>query len=82
MGHVLEAEAETFDSQLEAMLRAHRGEFVLIFGSKVVDFFKTFEQALERGYKLFGGNAFFVKEVEHEEPAVFSSNLIRPPTGR
>ncbi len=60
---VLYREIETLRKNLPEIL-AHPGEWVLIQGETVADFFKSYAAALEAGYKRFGLETFMVKGVD------------------
>jgi hypothetical protein len=49
----------------------------IFLGRKLIDTFKSKEDAIRQGYKLFGNTPFLVKHiVEVEIPEYFTSNLI------
>ncbi|OIO21354.1 hypothetical protein COV61_00510 [Candidatus Micrarchaeota archaeon CG11_big_fil_rev_8_21_14_0_20_47_5] len=74
---MLETEIETYEANKEDLLREHEGEFVLIHNEKVIDTFKSQEDAIRLGIKRFGNVPFLVKKIElHEQPQNFTSNLI------
>jgi hypothetical protein len=66
----IKREAETFrDNRADIM--KHDGEYVLIRGDAVVDFFPSYGEAITDGYKRFGLANFLV------QPVQLQSNPIR-----
>lgn len=54
------------------------GEFILIKGESVVDFFSSYDDALKAGYQKFGLEPFFVKQINTIEQGAFISRNILP----
>jgi hypothetical protein len=46
------------------------GKFVLIQGSSVVDYFKSYREALIAGYQQFGLQDFMVRFVKKQDPPI------------
>ncbi|HZY02365.1 MAG TPA: hypothetical protein VFF02_02610 [Anaeromyxobacteraceae bacterium] len=70
----LERELEVFEKNRGALLGTAKGKFALVKGDQVVDVFESLQDALKRGYELFGNNPFLVKQVlEVDVPANFTS---------
>ncbi len=64
----LQKEYQYFQSHLNDFIKDHHlNEFVLIRGEEVIDFFRSYEQALREGLKRFGNVPFFIKAVKKEE---------------
>ncbi len=77
MGTALEKEMETFESKKKELLARAEGMFALIKGEIVVGVFESQGDALREGYKLFGKEAFLVKQILAVEPSLpFASPLI------
>jgi hypothetical protein len=70
----LKRELAVYEKQLEDFNRKHPGKYVLIHGTAVVGFFSTYEHALNRGYKEFGLQPFFIK---HIQPSGQSPVIVR-----
>jgi hypothetical protein len=66
----LEQEIETYNTKLPELLK-QEGRFVLIRGEEVVDFFDTYDDALNAGYKAFKLSPFLVKRVAPMEQTYF-----------
>lgn len=67
----LEKELETYEKELTNLL-AQQGKFVLIQDDKIIDTFGTYEDALKRGYSLFGINIpFLIKEIQATQDVQF-----------
>jgi hypothetical protein len=76
----LEKEIATFERELPTMLKAHAGEYVLIKGSRIVDYFAGEDMALRAGYAAFGDEPFLAMQVApHEQHGAFSSRFAGPP---
>lgn len=73
----LEQELATYRDRLAEML-THSGEFVLIHGSDVVDFFVAYEDAMKQGYRLFRLEPFLVKQVEAIETVHYITRFSHP----
>jgi hypothetical protein len=58
----LAIELAAFEKLLPTLLK-DEGKFVLIIGSKMVDVYVAYEDALKAGYKEAGLNAFLVKRI-------------------
>jgi hypothetical protein len=58
----IEREVLTFRENYSE-IKKHEGQFVLIQGNSVVEYFSTYGEALNDGYKRFGDDNFMVQEV-------------------
>ena len=67
----LEQEYQLFLSHLDEFLPRHLNEFVLIKGKKIINFFKSYDDALKEGLSRFGNVPFFIKVVKKEEEVHF-----------
>ena len=67
----LKEEYETYKTHKEDLLSKHDGKFVLIKGSKIIDFFSSYDDALKEGFKKFGNVPFLVKQIQKEEEVNF-----------
>lgn len=77
MSKVLEEEKTYYNSVKSELLGKAKNEFALIKGKQVIDTFKSKEDAVKRGYELFGNTPFLVKRIEElEMPQNFTSYLI------
>jgi len=74
----LEKELAVFQQKLPEFLAEHSGQYVLIHGDEVVDFFMSYEDAIKAGYSRFGLESFLVKHVEVVEQVHFISRLLEP----
>jgi len=74
----LEQELQAFKAGLPTWKAEHEGQFALIKGSELVDFFTSYDDALKVGYSRFGLEPFLVKQVHAFEHAQFASRLIEP----
>jgi hypothetical protein len=63
MATPLDRNLEAYERQLPELLLRHEGEFVLMQESRVVNFFPTYEAALEAGYAAFRRSPFFVSRI-------------------
>ena len=59
MSVLLEKEYKFFLSRLDEFIPGHQNKFVLIKGRTIVDFYNSYEEALEAGLKNFGNVHFF-----------------------
>jgi len=73
----LEKELNYFNSIYADLLGKAKDEYALIHGEELIDTFKSKEDAIKRGYELFGNSPFLVKLVtEVEDVLNFTSNLL------
>ena len=74
---MLEQESDYFDTIRMELLAKSPGEYVLIHGRELIGVFKCEEDALRRGYQLYGNSPFLVKEiVEFDEVLDFTHNFL------
>ncbi len=72
----LEKELNYFNSIYAGLLGKAKDEYALIHGEELIDTFKSKEDAIKRGYELFGNSPFLVKLItEIEDVLNFTSNL-------
>jgi hypothetical protein len=77
---ILRKELNYFESKLDELLGKAKGEYALIHEEKLIDTFKSKEDAIKRGYELFGNTPFLVKLIVEVEAVLnFTSNLIKSP---
>lgn len=60
-------EFNTYESALPQLMARHCGEFVVIHGDEVANFFADRNAALEWAYEAYGLDPFFVKHISPEE---------------
>ncbi|WP_457329246.1 hypothetical protein [Rhizobacter sp. P5_C2] len=77
----LQREFETFQSELPNLIAKGEGQFVVIRGEQVCDFFPSYGQALAWAYERFGLEPFFVKQIAREEMAAHFTRDLRPCVG-
>ncbi|TSC67710.1 MAG: hypothetical protein CEO19_93 [Parcubacteria group bacterium Gr01-1014_73] len=64
-----EAESGVFRQEINTLRRnlgevlKHSGEWVLIKGDNIVDYYKSFSEAITEGYDRFGREVFMTHEV-------------------
>lgn len=63
----LERELATLERR-SAELAQHAGQFVLVHGDEVVDFFSSYDDALRAGYTRFGLGPFLIRQILRLEP--------------
>ncbi len=73
----LERELAAYQAHLAELLQ-HPGEFVLISGDDVIDYYATYDDALTAGYQQFRLNPFLVKRVDAYEHALCITREIYP----
>ena len=77
MADILAVELKAYTDNLDALLGAHEGKFVLIHGDEVLGVFDSNMDAITRGYRELGNVPFLVKHiVKVEAPLNFVSNLL------
>jgi hypothetical protein len=77
MEHTLAKELMTYEHNLNALIGAHEGKFVLIHQEKVMGAFDNQMDAIAWGYKELGNVPFLVKQViKVDVPHSFVSNLL------
>ena len=75
----LKKEYRTYLKHHDKFIPKHLNDFVLIKGDHVVDFYKSYEKALESGLDQFGNVPFFIKVVKEEEEIHFFHKRISAP---
>ena len=69
-------ELQTYERALAAMLPEHAGQYVVIRGETIEDYFSDYASALDWAYGKFGLDRFFVKRVApHEGVTHFTRDL-------
>lgn len=68
---LLEKEYKFYLEHFKEFIPKRLNQFVLIKEDKVIDFFKSYEEALRAGLKYFGNVPFFIKEVQRKEEVHF-----------
>ena len=79
----LKTELEFFESQRDALLETHRGQFALISGREIVGVYTTESEAYEAGLEKLGNKPFLIREIREEDrtfqaPALFVGLNIGP----
>jgi len=74
----LEKELARFEKSLPEMKAEHEGKFVLVHGDKVIDFFDTYDDAINAGYTKFGLDSFLVKQIHSVAQVQFISRRVDP----
>jgi hypothetical protein len=69
---LLKRDLDYFESKLDELLGKSKGEYALIHEGQLIDTFKSKEDAIKKGYELFGNSPF----LEVEEILNFTSNLL------
>lgn len=77
----LEKETATYELKLPEMA-AHHGQFVVIKGDDIVDYFTSYEDAIKAGYQKFGLEPFLVRQVQTTARVQFISRLFDPSFAR
>lgn len=76
---LLEKELNYYSSIHNSLLGKAKDEYALIHGEELIDTFKSKEDAIKKGYELFGNAPFLVKQVKEIEDILnFTSNLLIP----
>jgi len=70
----LAEEVKTYEAHLPGWAD-REGQFVLIKGDKVIDFFLRDEEAMAAGHERFGPGPFLVKQVLQYEPIYHMGNI-------
>lgn len=73
----LETELATYKARLHEW-KEHEGQFVLIHGSEVVEFFSSYEDAIKVGYDKFKLEPFLVKQIQAVEAIQLVSRFVDP----
>lgn len=60
-------ELAAYEAALPRMLKQHNDEYVVIYGSQLVKFFPSYQDAMEWAYDTYGLEPFFVKQVSEQE---------------
>lgn len=73
---VLEEELRFFEQHLDEWLPIYRGQFVVIKGEELLGSFSTADEALTAGAAKYGTEAFLIRAVEPQGPAIYNPTLI------
>jgi hypothetical protein len=60
-------ELSTYESALPSILATHRGQYVVIQGTRLLQYFDEYTKALDWAYENLELDSFFVKRVEPAE---------------
>lgn len=71
----LEQELEFYQSQKQALLQTHKGQFALIKGEKLLGAYTTFEEAFNAGVAAVGTEPFLIKEVTEQDERMQNPTL-------
>jgi hypothetical protein len=71
----LQDELAFYNANVATLVSEHRDEFVLIRDKKIVGFFATSREALDRGYKEFGNEPFLVRQCSEVQRRVLFTSL-------
>jgi len=78
----LKTEINYYNKIRDELLGKARNEYALIHEENLIGTFKSKDDALKKGYELFGNKPFLVKKIaEIEKTLHFTSNLIAPVVG-
>ena len=73
----LAQELGTYQANIDALLGAHEGKFILIYQDRIIGAFDNQMDAITRGYDELGNVPFLVKLVTKVDvPLSFVSNLL------
>lgn len=72
----LAEELEFFESQRDELLGRAEGEFALVKNRRLVDVFKSRDDAIRRGFQEFGNVPFLVKEILRVDPVANFTNIL------
>ena len=64
----LQEELEYFETQKEALLKTHEGQFALVAGQKLIGTYTTEADAYEAGLGQFGNRPFLIRKIRSQEP--------------
>ncbi len=78
----LERELAVFNQKLPEFKAEHEGKFVLIHGDDVVEFFSSYDDAINAGYSKFRLEPFLVKQIRALEQVQFVSRFVDPCASR
>jgi hypothetical protein len=67
----LQKEYGLYLKNFQSWTKEHLGQYVLIKGTQVIDFFDSYDDALQYGLKIFGNVPFFIKIVSKQEEVHF-----------
>lgn len=71
----LEQELEFYQSQKQALLQTHKGQYALIKGEKLLGTYTTFEEAFNAGVAAVGTEPFLIKEITEKDASVQNPTL-------
>lgn len=71
-------ELRAYEAALPQLLPKHDGDFVVIHGDKLVEYFETYAEALTWAYEKYDLQPFFVKRVSSEQNIVHYTRDLGP----
>ena len=74
----LQIEAKAYEEALPSMVRGHSGQYVVIKGSQLHEYFDSYELALDWAYGRFGVSSFFVKKINPEHGVAHFTRDVGP----
>ena len=72
----LKREYRVYLKHRDEFVPEHLNDFVLIKGDRIINFYKSYEDALESGLENFGNVPFFIRDVKKEEEIHFFQQRI------
>ena len=77
---MLETEMAYYHKISDELIGKAKGEYALIHDESLIDTFRSKDDAIKKGYELFGNTPFLVKKIiEMDIPIHFTSTLIAVP---
>ncbi len=67
----LKKEYEAYKANFDRLFAEHPNEFVLIKEDKIIDTFKSYDDALKIGLEKLGNIPFLIKKIDKEEDMHF-----------
>lgn len=83
MTQLLQKELDYYNKIKDELLGRAKDEYALIHEDNLIDTYKSKDDAIKRGYELYGNTPFLVKKItEIEKTFHFTSNLIASCQGK
>jgi hypothetical protein len=68
-------EEKTYKKNEARLMEAHKGEWVLIKGKKLIDVFTSEDKAFENGFAMFSRKQFHIRQIGVEQTILVTNPL-------
>jgi hypothetical protein len=71
----LKPELDAYEAMRVELESTHTGEWVLVKGGKLIDFFASFEAAAQRAVRLYGRGPYLIRQIG-AQPLILPASVV------